>query len=93
VLEQNSPNPFNPVTTIAFAAPAVGAGSVDAALAIYSVDGRLVNVLVDGPVSSGEHSVTWDGRDAGGNRVASGVYLYRLTVDGESISRKMTLLK
>ncbi len=92
-LEQNSPNPFNPVTTIAFAVPAIGGSSVDAALAIYSVDGRLVNVLVDGPLSGGEHSVTWDGRDGSGNRVASGIYLYRLTVDGESASRKMTLLK
>lgn len=89
-LAQNKPNPFNPVTTIAFAVPE---GTTSATLEVYSVSGRLVATLHDGPLTPGRHSVVWDGRDGDGAGLASGVYFARLAADGEEVFRRMTLLK
>ena len=89
-MRQNAPNPFNPVTKIAFTVPE-DAGSVT--LTIYNVSGRVVRRLVDGPLSAGPHSVVWNGRDDGGENLASGVYFARLAAGGESLLKKMTLLK
>lgn len=89
-LKQNSPNPFNPITTIRFSVPA-DAGRV--ALDIYNVSGRLVRSLVDGELAPGPHSLVWDGRDGSGHDLASGIYFARLAADGETSSMKMTLLK
>lgn len=88
-LSQNSPNPFNPTTTIRFTLPV----SERVALAIYAADGSLVRMLVDGVTESGAHNITWDGRDMAGNPVGSGMYFYRLTAGKFSDSRKMVLLK
>ena len=88
-LSQNTPNPFNPTTTIRFSLPA----SERVGLAIYSADGRLVRMLVDEVKERGNHDITWDGRDNAGNPVGSGVYFYRLTAGKFSDSRKMVLLK
>lgn len=89
VLEQNTPNPFNPRTTIRFTIPATGIVN----LAIYDVNGRLVRTLVDGTVEAGMHEVVWDARDERGHEVASGVYLYRLT-NGRDVSvKRMTLVR
>jgi hypothetical protein len=89
-LEGNYPNPFNPQTTIRYSLDQ--AGSVN--LVVYDMLGRTVATLVDAPQSSGVYRVTWDGRDASGSRVATGTYLYRLTLDGrQSEARTMTLLK
>jgi subtilisin family serine protease len=89
VLRQNHPNPFNPATTISFALP--GAGAVD--LAVYSVDGRRVRTLVRQDLPAGQHEVTWNGRDEGGRRVASGTYVYRLKANDEVQVRRMVLVK
>ncbi len=89
LLAQNSPNPFNPSTTITFLLPEHG----NARLAIYSADGRLVRVLVNGASEAGVHRVTWDGRDAEGRDVASGTYLCRLTCRGETLVRRMVLVR
>jgi hypothetical protein len=89
-LEQNAPNPFNPVTTITFAVPA-GAERVE--LTVYNVAGRAVRSLVEGPLEPGTQKVVWDGRDDAGRSLASGVYFARLAAGGESVVRKMTLLK
>jgi agmatine/peptidylarginine deiminase len=88
-LHQNAPNPFNPVTEIAFDLPE----TAEVELAVYSVSGRKVATLVDGPADAGRHHATWNGTDDGGRSVASGVYFFRLTRDGESIVRKGVLLK
>jgi len=88
-LSQNTPNPFNPTTTIRFTLPA----SERVGLAIYAADGSLVRMLVDGVKESGTHDITWDGRDMAGNPVSSGLYFYRLTAGKFSDSRKMVLLK
>jgi hypothetical protein len=92
VLAQNSPNPFNPVTTIAFDVPDLG-GAVPVLLTIHTVDGSVVRTLVDEVLGAGRHVTVWDGRDGRGLRSASGVYFCRLTVGDASRVRKMTLLK
>lgn len=85
----NYPNPFNPVTTIRFD---LRNESV-VRLTVYSVDGRRVRTLASGPLSEGSHFIEWDGRDASGNQVSSGVYLYRLEAGVQVLTRKMVLLK
>ena len=88
-LRQNAPNPFTGETSVRFAVPELGPVSLE----IFDVAGRRVARLVDRTLPAGSHTVTWDGRDAGGARVASGVYLYRLTAAGESLSKEMVLRK
>jgi len=92
VLSQNTPNPFNPVTTIAFEVPALDDGAA-VRLTVHTVDGSLVVTLVDEPLAAGRHTVAWDGRDDRGVRSASGVYFCRLVVGKASGVTKMTLLK
>ena len=88
-LGANYPNPFNPATTIPLIVPA-GAGDVE--LAIYNVLGQPVRQVWAGPLAAGEHRLGWDGRDAQGQAVAAGVYLYRLQVGEQTRVRKMVKL-
>ncbi len=85
----NSPNPFNPLTSIAFELPCAD----DVTLSVYDAAGRFVRTLLSGDLGPGAHSVEWDGRDDAGRRLASGVYLYRLSSAEGSEARKMVLLK
>ena len=89
VLEQNQPNPFNPSTTIAYTLSERASTAVD----IYDAAGSLVVRLDAGEHDAGTHSVTWNGRDASGRPVASGVYFYQLEGVAGLHSRKMVLLK
>ncbi len=93
VLEQNFPNPFNPVTTIGFTVPGGEGADAHVSLAIYAVDGSLVRTLVSERKTRGHHSVVWNGCDALGNRVASGIYFYRLAHEEGVESRSMVLMK
>lgn len=90
-LEQNFPNPFNPQTTIRYRVAAGGRVT----LAVYNVAGQLVRTLVNEtqPASGAARVTVWDGRDNRGQRVASGVYLYRMTSPGFTQTRKLVLLK
>ena len=88
-LEQNYPNPFNPSTTIDFSL----SYSSEVKLEIYNVIGELTGTLINGPLSAGSYSVEWNGADNSGNKVASGIYFYRLTSNSETKSMKMLLLK
>jgi hypothetical protein len=88
-LFQNQPNPFNPSTTIEFTAPARG----EVAVRVFNLRGEVVATLLRGSVDAGRHSVVWNGRDASGAAVASGVYLYQVSGFGESLTRKMALVK
>lgn len=88
-LAQNHPNPFNPRTEIRFSLEQAGS----ARLRVFDAGGRVVKVLADGPLPAGQHQVVWDGTDARGNAVASGVYFYRLETDEHSVSKRMVLLK
>lgn len=91
VLDQNRPNPFNPVTEIAYDVPGHDGGRVT--LRVYSIDGSLVTTLIDEDRDAGPGTVIWDGVDRNGRRVASGVYLYRISAVGETVTKKMVLLK
>jgi hypothetical protein len=88
-LGQNYPNPFNPTTEISFSLPERAFVNLD----IYNVLGQRVRSLVNNEMDAGVHNVSWDGRDSDGLSVASGVYLYRMSTDKFSQSRKMMLLK
>ncbi|UCG52118.1 MAG: T9SS type A sorting domain-containing protein, partial [Candidatus Latescibacterota bacterium] len=88
-LFQNTPNPFNPTTSISFALP----NRSRATLVVYDVEGRHVKTLVDDVIDGGVRETVWDGTDARGHRVSSGVYFYRLTVGNKSLTKKMLLLK
>ncbi len=83
-LNQNYPNPFNPVTTVSYELPE----DARVELAVYDLMGRRVTTLVDEQQSAGVHEAGWDA-----SGVASGTYMYRLTVDSRHIqTRTMTLL-
>ena len=90
-LSSNYPNPFNPQTLITFILPKPAFVNLE----IYNTLGQRVRNLTDGFRQAGTHSVTWDGRDENGRKVASGVYLYRLVVDrGRSAqTRKLLLIR
>lgn len=89
-LSQNYPNPFNSETMISFTLQS----SANAELTVYDILGRKIAVPFQGKADAGRTNVTWDGRSASGKIVASGVYYYRLTVDGgTTMTRRMTLLK
>jgi hypothetical protein len=83
-LEQNYPNPFNPVTEIAFSVSKAG----EVSLRVFDLLGRQVATLHHGPLTAGEHRVSFDATD-----LASGVYFYRLESGDLHLSRKMVLLK
>lgn len=84
------PNPFNPRTTIRFALP----HDAEVTLEVINPGGRRVAGLLLGEYrSAGLHEVVWNGVDDGNNRLASGVYLYRLRAGEFTQSRKLTLLK
>ena len=90
-LEQNTPNPFNPVTRIRYSIRQRG----NVSLVVYNVAGERVATLVNAvqePRASG-FTVNWDGHSDTGVRVASGVYFYKLTAPGFVQTRKMILLK
>jgi hypothetical protein len=89
ILHTNYPNPFNPSTTIRFDIPQSG----DVELAVFDLTGRRIVTLVEENLAAGSHQVTWNGRDASGISVASGVYIYRLQQYDKVLSRKLTLLR
>jgi len=88
-LHANHPNPFNPTTTIAYDLPKDSA----VRLVIYDVSGRGIRELVNSSEPQGRRQVVWDGRNASGEPVASGVYFYRLVAGDFVQTRKMVLLK
>lgn len=83
------PNPFNPSTTISFTLKTAETVTVD----IYNQKGQLVKTLVNSPMTAGTHSVNWNGTDAKGTNVASGLYFYRMQSGKYSSTRKMVLMK
>jgi hypothetical protein len=92
VLRQNVPNPFNPSTVINFDVPSE-LNEAMSRVTIYDLAGRRVRTLLAQPLPAGHHEIRWNGRDASGRSVASGVYFTRLEVGSEVRSLKMTLAK
>ncbi len=83
-LYQNYPNPFNPTTAISYQLTAYSHVN----LAVYDLSGRVVAELVDGWRDAGIHEVTFDASE-----LSSGVYIYRMSAGGVTVSGKMALMK
>lgn len=92
VLGQASPNPFTSVTEISYMIPA-GSRPQDVTLGVYDARGRLVSETVRRGQGVGAARVVWDGRDREGRPVTSGLYFYRLTWNGQSLTRRVVLLR
>ena len=88
-LTQNYPNPFNPATTISYN---LATRSL-VELSVYNMLGQKVTTLVNDVQAAGQHQAEWDGTNRSGNRVASGIYFYRLEAGEQSVVKKMVLLK
>jgi hypothetical protein len=89
VLNQNYPNPFNPSTQIQFELPEQS----QVKLSVYNLLGQQIAVLVDEIKNAGVHTVQWNGREASGRVVSSGIYLVKLEAGGQVKVRRMALLK
>ncbi len=85
----NYPNPFNPETTISFnvAKP----GPVE--LSIYNIKGQRVKTLINKTLETGKHQISWKGVNESNKSVSSGVYFYKLKLNGKEQIRKMLLMK
>ena len=88
-LSQNHPNPFNSQTLIRFALAQPG----EVELLVYNLGGQRVALLSQGSRVAGTYEIRWDGRDADGRELASGVYLYQLKAGDNSQQRKLLLLR
>ena len=87
-LGQNYPNPFNPSTIIPYQIPT----TTHVRLEVLNLLGQRLATLVDGERPAGAHTAHWDATDAAGRPVGAGVYIYRLTGDGHTVSRRMVLV-
>lgn len=87
-LNGNYPNPFNPTTSISFSIPNESKVSLD----VYNIKGQKVKTLVNNDLGIGNHSIVWNGVDESGKSVSSGVYFYKLSVNGKSKAVKKCLM-
>ncbi|XWN37270.1 MAG: redoxin domain-containing protein [Balneola sp.] len=83
-LQQNYPNPFNPSTTISYALKE----SSNISLTIYNMLGVKITTLENGFRTAGEHTITFDA-----SSLSSGIYIYKLTTETTTLTKRMTLLK
>ena len=88
-LFQNHPNPFNSQTVILFHLPENSAIN----LSIYSSSGHWITTLAAGKYPAGKYRFEWDGRDASGLSIPSGVYIYQLKTNHHSSVRTMMYIK
>ncbi len=98
-LAQNFPNPFwseatsrlagNPETKIAFQLSTPDRVE----LSIFTVTGEKVRTLMATPLAAGTHSAIWDGKDRSGNKLPSGIYLYRLQIGAAQLTKRMLLVR
>ena len=88
-LKQNYPNPFNPVTNILFDLPEQSL----VRLSIYNLLGQEVVTLVNQNMNAGSHLIQWDGQDALGVQVSTGLYIYSIQAGNFSDQKKMLMLQ
>jgi hypothetical protein len=88
-LDQNYPNPFNPSTQIRFTIPEHN----NVTLEVFDVTGRKVATLLNEERGAGRYTVVWDGRNASGQSVSSGMYLYRITAGSFEETKRMVFVK
>ena len=89
VVHQNYPNPFNPQTSIRFEM----SETAEVSVTVYNILGERIATLADGRLAAGEHSISWNGTNANGRSVSSGIYLYHVKAGRFSEVRKMMLLR
>jgi len=88
-LQQNYPNPFNPNTIIKFSLKSESMVNVS----IYNIKGQIINTLVNEIKKPGDHKIMWNGENSNNNKVASGLYFYKIeTIEFRDV-KKMILLK
>jgi hypothetical protein len=87
-LDQNSPNPFGPETSIGYRLEA----AAPVRLSIFDAAGREVRTLIQATQAPGGYSIRWDGRDDLGGELSAGAYFYRLRAGDAEEVRKMVLL-
>jgi hypothetical protein len=85
----NYPNPFNESTTIRYRLDREG----DVTLSVYNQIGQKVRDLIAESQGSGSHSVTWDGCNESGEKLPSGIYMYRLQVDDVVQTRRAMIMR
>ncbi|UCE19817.1 MAG: VCBS repeat-containing protein [Gemmatimonadota bacterium] len=88
-LSQNYPNPFNSETSIDFSLPRISHVN----LAVFNISGERVKTLVSEELDAGYHSIVWNGKNEREEEVSSGIYFYRITGNGHSVTKRMLLLK
>jgi len=89
ILGENSPNPFNPTTSIRFGLPKLQKVEIN----VYSIKGEKVKTLVSNMMAAGYHTIRWNATDETGAKVSSGVYIYQLRCGNEVFTRKMIFAK
>lgn len=92
-LHQNRPNPFNPHTRLHFELAGRSGERVQTAVEVFDVHGRLVSRLLDTSLAPGVYDLTWDGTDASGRPIASGIYYARLRAGAVRSHIQMIALK
>jgi len=88
-LNNNYPNPFNPVTNIAYSIKTAG----NVTLEVYNIKGQLVKTLINEVRETGNYTTTWNGTDDAGKSLASGVYFYKMKASNYTATKKMILMK
>ncbi len=88
ITSSNYPNPFNPTTTIEYSVPETGNVSID----VYNILGQRVKTLVNSEHSKGTHTIQWDGKDVN-NALSSGIYFYKVSQNGKSVTKKIVMMK
>ena len=88
-LSQNYPNPFNPTTNFSYVIPQ----TAEVTIAIYNIRGELVRTLESGNQTAGRHETSWNGLNDAGQLVSSGIYIYSLISESQTISKQMLFLK
>ena len=88
-LYENYPNPFNSATRILYTLPE----DSQIKLSIFDILGKEIKILYNGAQIAGDHNILWDGKDSENEQVASGVYIYKLTVGNVNVIRKLLYLK
>ena len=88
-LDNNYPNPFNPVTNIAYSIK----GTSNVTIEVYNLKGQLIKTLINGIKGTGDYTAIWDGTDTSNKPVSSGVYFYKMRTDNYTATKKMILMK
>ena len=92
-LYPNYPNPFNTGTIISFSIPSRGSRQQLVSVKIYNLLGEEIITLVDGQLSPGQYSLSWNGKDRYGNSLGSGIYLCHLFTEKIQLVRKLLLVQ